>query len=461
MSSLAHILIDKGERVSGYDKADSDVVQKLRHRNVSIAKDPTYMDLRDVDFAVYSSAVKPDHPVFQKCQKENIPLIHRSELLHELFKEKNSISVAGSHGKTSTTAMIGQILLEAAKEPAIMLGGEVGYLDGKGGRWGKGKWGVYESDESDGTFLNHRANIKIVTNIDNDHLDYYKEEKNLLTAFAEYTINPEKSASIICLDDPGVRESLKLIQNKQGITGYIERKKLLELMQEEGGSNSDSLIPESLKDIFIESYILLENELQFERENEIKRLKLPFPGEHYLRNGFAALLAAEKCGVDINAAIHTLKDYTGVKRRLEFLGRTNEISVYDDYGHHPTEISSVVNSLNKMKSHSSRSCILFQPHRYTRTRDHYRDFASALAKADLLYLLPIYSAGEEKIEGISTELIYEHIENKENVHFLTGMIEQDLEILISTLCPGDFFVSLGAGNVRSWAEEFLKKAKEL
>ncbi|HNH03092.1 MAG TPA: cyanophycin synthetase, partial [Leptospiraceae bacterium] len=194
----------------------------------------------------------------------------------------------------------------------------------------------------------------------------------------------------------------------------------------------------------------------FFRQGEILKIKLPYAGDHYLKNSFAALLAAETAGIEVHASIEILNGYTGVKRRLELLGNQNNIHVYDDYGHHPTEILAVIQSIKRMRPVGAKCCILFQPHRYTRTRDHYEEFAKALDESDLLFLLPIYSAGESPIEGISTELIYDHLVNKERTILLTGDISRDVSILKKYILSGDYLVSLGAGNVRSWAEEFLK-----
>ena len=167
------------------------------------------------------------------------------------------------------------------------------------------------------------------------------------------------------------------------------------------------------------------------------------------------MLAAEKVGVDLNKILEILKGYNGVKRRLEHLGTVNNVNVYDDYGHHPTEILAVIQSIKRMRPVGAKCCIIFQPHRYTRTRDHYKDFAKALGDSDLLFLLPIYSAGETPIEGISTELIYDHLENKERTILLTGDLERDIPIIKKYILSGDYLVSLGAGNVREWAENFL------
>lgn len=443
MSSLAHLLLDLKIEVKGYDKSISDTVRRIEMRGASITHEPENVSLDKIDYVVYSSAVKENHPIFQKAIQEHKTLVHRSELLHELFSKKFSIAVAGSHGKTTTTAMTGQILLEAGERPSIMLGGEVGFLNDRGGKWDNGKWGVYESDESDGTFLNHKADVKIVTNIDNDHLDFYKTTEALFEAFAKFIHNKRSSTAIVYIGDKGVEESIDLLEDQKNIIGYVEASKA-------------AYISGKFPDLHIEPFEIFDNELSFFRHGDIKKIRIPYAGDHYLKNAFASLLAAEVTGIDIDTSIDILSRYTGVKRRLELLGNLNNIHVFDDYGHHPTEILAVIQSIKRMRPVGAKCCILFQPHRYTRTRDHFKDFAKALDESDLLFLLPIYSAGEAPIEGISTELIYDHLENKERTILLTGDITRDISILKKYTMSGDYLVSLGAGNVRSWAEEFLK-----
>ncbi len=446
MSAIANILLDLKITVYGYDKNKSPVIEKLIERGLIYSSNVDEINLDKIDYAIYSSAVKETHPVFQFFKENNIVLVHRSEILHQIFSSKISIAVAGSHGKTSTTTMFGQILYDSGIDPAIMVGGEVLYLEGKGGRWGRGKIGVYESDESDGTFLNHRANLKIVTNVDNDHLDYYKTESKLYEAFAEFIYNNEKTKSFVYLGDEGVQKSISLLDKKLNLVCILEESKEIEL--EENFLQNNNIIP-----FKIEHDILYFNEA-----DEIKKLILPLKGDHYLRNAFLAYQVAREFGLESDLVLSILKNYQGVKRRLEFLGKLNGIQVYDDYGHHPTEISAVIQSIKKMRKFDEKSCILFQPHRFTRTRDHYKEFAESLENASLVFLLPIYSAGEEEISGISSEIIYNEFIDKSKVVLLSGNKKEDLELIDKYLFDNDFLVTLGAGNVREWGEEFLKQS---
>ncbi len=438
MSSLAHILLDMGLEVYGSDKSpDSPSVRLLRSRGAELFFDARNLDTLPVDAVIFSTAIdRNTNPIYLEFKRKNIPALHRSELLHRIFALKKSIAVAGSHGKTSTTAMVSQILVESGMDPAVMVGGEVSFLGGRGGRWGEGEWGVYESDESDGTFLNHSPAIKIITNIDNDHLDYYKSFDNLLKSFSEYIENKNQSKSVVYSPDKGIQKVLKSITDRNGIVSY-----------------SDDESPEDLSNI---KFTISDDSLSFQKNKIHYSISLPFKGDHYLKNSLAAVLAAELAGVPIVTSISILKKYAGVKRRLEFLGEKSGVRVYDDYGHHPTEIFSVINSLKRMKNGNGRCVVLFQPHRFTRTKELFKEFSSTLGESDFVFLLPIYSAGEKPIEGISSELILKNFSDIEKIQLLSGEKANDVSSIGKLLRKDDILVTLGAGNVREWGELFLQ-----
>lgn len=435
MSSIAHILLDRGIRVFGYDKNDSKVVRDLQKRGAEISPEPSDKILSEQDYFIYSSAInRKNHPVYRKLEERGIPSFHRSEILQNLFQEKKCVAVAGSHGKTSTTAMVSRILLHAKKDISIMVGGNLPFLQNRGGRSGNSDWAVFEADESDGSFSIYTPRIKLLSNIDRDHLDYYGTEEKLTEAFARFIENKGDSLSIVNLSDPGVRNMLIKTGLKKNILSFSEDDK-----QIEG-------IPHYRISIYTNKLIFKEDENSYE-------LSCPFPGRHYLHNAFLAYLACKQIGIETKTSLKALSLYEGVERRLEFLGDWKGVRLYDDYGHHPTEISAVLNSLNILKKeYSSRSIVLFQPHRYTRTKELYREFAESLIKADKIFLLPIYSAGEEAIAGIHTGLIAQRLPT-EKTSLLSGKIDEDIQILQKELQKGDIFLSIGAGNVRSWAEK--------
>ncbi|EQA44149.1 UDP-N-acetylmuramate--L-alanine ligase [Leptospira broomii serovar Hurstbridge str. 5399] len=449
MSSLAHILLDIGLPVVGYDGKKSPTTQKLEEKGAKIySKSDEIPD--EFDAAIYSSAIRLDeHPIAKILNGRGVPFFHRSKVLHDCFSSQIGIAVAGSHGKTTTTAMTGFLLDSVGLKPSIMVGGEVAFLDGKGGRFGQGKFAVFESDESDGTFLNHDAPIRILTNIDEDHLDYYKSRRNLLDAFAKF-VDKTKRRIILNLDDPGIQECISLVRSRKTIFGFSEIGS--ENWNKEGNASSiegkfglevDSVI----------SYKIEKGRLTFYYNGKEISFGSKFPGTHYLRNSLAAVMAGIEAGISAEEAARSISAYSGVKRRLEYLGSRAGIDVYDDYGHHPTEVKAVLSSMAEMSDEKGRTVVLFQPHRFTRTQNLYKEFAESLEFGEIVYLLPIYSAGENPIPGVSSELIVDAMKHKPIL--LSDDVKEGCAVLRNFLRSGDKLVTLGAGNVRDWGTEFL------
>ncbi len=506
MSSLAFLLLSKGLKVGGYDGKHSAVVEKLVLNGATVLHKSDVLEVENYDLAVYSSAIRLEsHPLVKKFKDKGIPLVHRSELLHQVMSEKKQISVAGSHGKTTTSAMIAFLLEKCGMSPSIMVGGEVAFLDGKGGSWGKGEWGIFESDESDGTFNNHNAEIRVLTNVDEDHLDHYLTRENLLSAFARY-MERTSWKLILNLDDIGIRDSLALIQDHSKILGFCKvfvsgeiaknpshnsnvegtrttdsssagnrvissnlEKKTSQIGEKSISQYSkgkvskietfgaqDDTTNDVLRDIDsskIIYYTIESGNLSFRFQEKEYSFFLKYPGEHYLKNALAAILACSEAGAPVTELVSQISEYSGVSRRLEYLGSKNGIEVYDDYGHHPTEIKAVIQSMEGLKK-NGRAIILFQPHRYTRTQNLYKEFAESLDTGESVYLLPIYPAGEDPIEGVGTELILNSM--KVSAKILPKEISDGIFILKNSLKPGDKLITLGAGNVRDWGIAFLK-----
>ena len=429
MSSLAHILLDKNIRVAGYDKNDSASVRDLVNRGVAIYKSIDEVDTKDYAAAVYSSAIGKNHPVYDLFFKQGTKLLHRSQLLHEIFAIGRSISVAGSHGKTTTTTMLAQIFTESAIDPTVMVGAGVSFFSGRGGRAGKGEWGIYESDESDGTFLNHSADIKIVTNIDSDHLDYYKNTHTLYQAFLQH-LTTGSGRAIVYSADEGIRNMLQMGYNNQEITGYTDT--------------------ESQPDNY--RFQIQNDTLQFYLHNKQYSLQLPLPGDHYLRNAMAAIIAASLSGIAVENSIAILKNFKGPSRRMELLGEYHGCKIYDDYGHHPTEIFYVIQTAKKLAGSIDDIVFIFQPHRYSRTAELYREFAEVFSSVPFLFLLPVYSAGEEAIEGIDSGLIAAQLDS---VSLLSGNRQQDTQQVQKAIQDKKLLVCIGAGDVRKWGEEII------
>jgi UDP-N-acetylmuramate--alanine ligase len=468
MSSLAHILADTGIEILGYDKQSNSQVQFLRERGVLVFQnweEIQNVNLSKISSIIVSSAIK-SHPVLDWANSYKIPVYHRSAALHEIVKKKYSISVAGSHGKTTTTAMVAHILRDLETHPSYMIGAELPHLGVSGGKWDpQGEWFVYESDESDGTFLNHKADIRVITNIDRDHLDHFGTMEKLFEAFRSYLDNsvsrygsllPPKA--FLYIGDPGVREMLSGIRE---FSDYID----LVLL---GNQEDLRLLPKRfLSKEFIEiksnqgtsitnTWKLMDSQRE---KNSDLNWEVPFFGEHYRTNASLAISVVLSMGMDPNLIRESIKRYPGVKRRMEFLGESQGVRVFDDYGHHPTEVTAVLKALSEgsQNSESKQTYVIFQPHRYSRTADLYKEFAVALEKADNLFLLPIYSAGETPIPGVDVNLIGGILESKgKSPHYLTGRVSEDIDILKSKIQGKSTLLCLGAGSVRSWGEEFLK-----
>jgi UDP-N-acetylmuramate--alanine ligase len=442
MSSLAHILLDAGMNVVGYDKSQSQQLNILRSRGVTIYSSPEeFLSNRDsisIDFTVHSSAIKLS-PILEWSKENNIQIQHRSKTMHDFFSQKKSISIAGSHGKTTTTGMVSQLLMDNGKDPAIMIGGESSILGDRGGRWGKGDWGVYESDESDGTFLNHRAEFRLLINIDDDHLDFYKTKDKLMEAFLNYISGEAQSTIILFANDPGIKECLDLPDADK----VLNKKNIIAI-----GNVSN---PNEYKKVYQFS-IDGQFGILSDTNSHIK-FTVPFLGEHYRINASLAIALGLELGIDLESILNSIASYKGVKRRMEILFHSKDKTIIDDYGHHPTEVLAVLKGIQieKISNPKKETIVIFQPHRYTRTKNLYKEFASSLQSVDHIFLLPIYSAGEEQIDGINTQLIVNELKRLgKDSTLLSGIIQEDIAYLQSELPSSYTLVTLGAGNVREW-----------
>ncbi|MBL0955895.1 MAG: UDP-N-acetylmuramate--L-alanine ligase [Leptospira sp.] len=454
MSSLAHMALDLNIPVIGYDQKNSEITDYLKERGVVLYHSIEEIPLNGIQMVVYSSAINDKHKeVFNRIKEQNIPLKHRSEFMHLLVSKQKSISVAGSHGKTSTTTMVSQILTEMGLNPTIMIGGDTSLLQKRGGKIGTGEYAVYESDESDGTFLKHKANFRLLTNIDNDHLDYYHTREKLEQAFLTYMGFDVAGEVVLFARDPGITSVLR--SNYKSILFDSEfRLNLLVTKEQTHEEWFQYFVSNYKSQTTVIEYEIKADCLHFVFENEKYSLTLPYPGVHYLTNGLVALTCALKLGITPSKSIEILSRYIGVKRRQEILGNWNGVTVIDDYGHHPTEIQMVIQSLKDKNKAIGKLHVIFQPHRYTRTKLLLNDLANSLTGADFLYLLPIYSAGETPIEGISSMSFFPFLDKNKTV-FLPGLIEEDLMEIQPKLQKGDFLLCLGAGNVRDWGTYLL------
>lgn len=457
MSSLAHMALDLELPVIGYDKKSSDTTDYLVERGVTLYHSIEEISLNGIEMVVYSSAINDKHKdVFSKIKERNIPLKHRSEFMHLLVSNQKSISVAGSHGKTSTTTMVSQILTESGFDPTIMIGGDTSLLQKRGGKVGKGEFAVYESDESDGTFLKHQANFRLLTNIDNDHLDYYQTRENLEQAFLSYMGFSSSGETILFVGDIGIESVLSIHYKELS----FHRDFTLNLLVTKNHLSSEWFLyfqTHYSNQINVILYEIKADHLEFEYKEKRYTLQLPYPGIHYLTNGLVALTFALRIGISPEKSVSILSRYIGVKRRQEILGTWNHVSIIDDYGHHPTEIKMVIHSLKQKNRENGTLHVIFQPHRFTRTKLLLEELAKSLLEADHLFLLPIYSAGETPIPGIQSESFLPFLDQKKTT-MLSGKMVKDIQSIIPNLKPGDILLCLGAGNVREWGELLLTQS---
>ncbi|MEO0143392.1 MAG: UDP-N-acetylmuramate--L-alanine ligase [candidate division WOR-3 bacterium] len=433
MSGIAEVLHNMGFIITGSDISKSNNTIRLENMGIKIYYEHNPENVLNKDIVVYSSAISFDNPELLKAQELNIPVIPRAEMLAEIMRVKFSIAVSGAHGKTTTTSMIGYAIKEL--DPTIVVGGILKGIESNV-KLGKSDFIVVEADESDKSFLKLNPSIAVITNIDKEHLDNYKNLIDIKLAFLEFANStPFYGAVIINIDDLNNRDIIPFIQ-KRIITYGIDDNALIK------AKNIELKELGSTYDLYIEN-------------KYFSKVHLRVPGIHNVKNSLAAIATAYELDLELNKSIENLYEFTGVRRRFEIKGNFGKALIIDDYGHHPTEIENVINTA---KTYFKKPLlIVFQPHRYTRTKFLYNEFAQALSRADEIILLPIYSAGEKPIPGISSELIYNKLknlgvntkifENKEDViKYLKKYKNSDIIIL-----------TLGAGDVYKVGEELLKE----
>ncbi|MDR2436618.1 MAG: UDP-N-acetylmuramate--L-alanine ligase [Endomicrobium sp.] len=431
MSGIAEVLINLGHKVSGSDLKKTDITEHLKSIGAIIYIGHKEKNIKDVNVVVISTAVSKDNPEVGTALKKKIPIIARVEMLAELARLKYAITIAGTHGKTTTTSLTSLVLDEGGFDPTIVIGGRLKNLK-TSARLGKGDFIVAEADESDGSFLKLFPVITVVTNIDNDHLDYYGSMKNLKDAFIKHINSvPFYGAAVICLDNKIIKEIIPKINRKYityGFTGNPDIKASNVKVQKECTS-------------FDVIY----------KGKNIGNVCIKIPGRHNILNSLAAIGVGLKLDIPFSLTAKAINKFSGVGRRIEIKGEKNGVLIIDDYGHHPTEVVTTIKAIKSFWP-KRRLIVLFQPHRYTRTQNLFEEFGKSFRDADVIKILDIYSAGEKPIKGVSSNLILKSLKkNKRDAdHF------SDLTTLSSMLSEGDIVLTLGAGDVWKKGEELLK-----
>lgn len=432
MCGLAELLKDMGAQVTGSDLAENANTERLKSLGIKIFKGHQSENIGDAEVVVYSSAINFQNPEIAAARAQMVPLIPRAEALAEIMRFKRGIAVAGTHGKTTTTSMVASVLLEAHASPTIVVGGRFERIQSTA-LLGKGEWLVAEADESDGSFEKLTPEIAIITNIDADHLDYYKTFENLEKAFFDFSLKiPFYGEVIACGDDSAVRETLKHFPKRILFYGFQPHNDVV-IRGEKG------------------NYELM-------REQKVLgTFKIKVPGIHNALNGTAAILAGMVAGFDFKVCAQGLERFEGVDRRFHFKGEARGVKVYDDYGHHPTEVRAVLQAF-KEKYPECKLTVLFQPHRYSRTQHCWTDFTNCFGLADEVLLLDIYPAGESPIPGITSQKLVEEIKNPHCHYFVRS--SETARDLVQKSTPGQIILTLGAGDGWKFGMEILKLLKE-
>lgn len=438
MSGIAQLLLRSGLKVSGSDLKESAITQELKDLGAQIFIGHHPANIRGANLIIYSSAIKEDNPEIIEAKNKGIPLIKRAQALAELMKNKIVIAVTGSHGKTTTTSLVSYLLMEAGLFPTVAIGGILRNID-TNAYLGRGDFFVAEADESDGSFLYYRPKYSIITNIDREHLDYYKEFGNELDAFREFLNRTKVDGCVFCCADD--------INLKRLLSGYKNRYVLF------GLKKSADIYPKN-----IQSKGLTSEFDCFYKNKFIDRFHLALGGQYNISNALSVIALGLELGIDLEFIKKTLKYYKGAKRRLEIKFEDVNYLIVDDYAHHPTEIKATLQAVKNLKQ--NRIITVFQPHRYTRTKLLMDEISGSFDLADYVIITDIYPASEPPIEGVNGRCVYDKIKerypNKE-VIFLSK--EEIIKHILGIIRPGDLVITLGAGDIVKVSDELVEKLK--
>jgi UDP-N-acetylmuramate--alanine ligase len=443
MSGIAEVLLNLGYQVQGSDSADNANVARLRDKGILIHIGHRDEHLGAAEVVVYSTAIKSDNPELVLARERRLPVVRRAEMLAELMRLKQSVAIAGTHGKTTTTSLVAT-LLEAGKfDPTVINGGIINAY-GTNARLGAGDWMVVEADESDGTFLKLPADIAVVTNIDPEHLDHFKTFDAIKQAFRAFIENiPFYGFAVMCLDHPTVQELVGSIDDRHVIT-YGET------------PQADVRLTDVDLDGGVSRFNVIIRDRKGGPDTHIDNIIMPMPGLHNALNATAALAVAFKLGIDPVAIRAALKHFAGVKRRFTRTGEWNGASIFDDYGHHPVEITAVLRAARA--STKAAVIAIVQPHRYTRLHSLFNEFASCFNDADSVIVADVYAAGEAPIEGADKDHLVAALKACGHRQVFALPNAEGLPEMVRGLAkPGDYIVLLGAGNITNWAYALPKQ----
>jgi UDP-N-acetylmuramate--alanine ligase len=437
MSGIAEVLVNLGHTVQGSDQADSGNVKRLRDKGVTIEIGHAVENLTRARVVVISSAIKHDNPELVAARAQRLPVVRRAEMLAELMRLKSCIAIAGTHGKTTTTSMVAALLDAAGFDPTVINGGIINAY-GTNARLGAGDWMVVEADESDGSFLKLPADIAVVTNVDPEHLDYFKTYDAVQDAFRAFVENvPFYGFSVMCTDHPVVQSLIGRIEDHRIVT-YGENPQADVRLVDVSHAGGISLFSVVLRERAGQSL------------HEIKSVALPMPGQHNALNATAAIAVAHELGVADDVIRNALAKFGGVRRRFTRTGTWNGVTIIDDYGHHPVEIAAVLKAARE--STKGQVIAVVQPHRFTRLAALFEQFCTCFNDADVVIVAQVYPAGEAPIAGADRDSLVQGLRTHGHRQVVALDSPEQLASLIGEMAQsGDYVVCLGAGSITQWA----------
>lgn len=439
MSGLAEYYLRIGYEVSGSDLVSTRITDRLMEMGADIFSTHSKENVKNTtDIVVFSSAIGHDNPEMLRAKELHIKTIRRAELLGEIVNDKFLIAVSGTHGKTTTTAMIAKVLADAGLDPLVFVGGNVKLFEGGASRFGEGKYAVVEADEYDRSFLTLRPDLAVITSIDEDHLDIYKDLDDIKNTFKEFCGNSKQGAKIIyCGDDANVNSVVSDVKDSKISYGFKNQNYLR-----------------------IPAYSFSGDALMYSIYNshkEYKNITLNLIGAHNVLNSAACFAVSKELGIDFEKYRKSIGEFAPVDRRLQLKLNADEIKIYDDYAHHPKEIEVSLKGLKEFKFIEGKLFTVFQPHLFTRTRDFYKEFADSLKFADEVILMDIYPAREKPINEVTSELIFNELAKAGVTAKYFRKKEAIIEHLLKELKPGDSVVFQGAGDITLLCDEFVTK----
>ena len=443
MSGIAEIMHNLGYTVQGSDTADNANVKRLRKMGIPISIGHNADNIKGAHVVTYSSAIKPGNPEFDAARAQSIPLVRRAEMLAEIMRLRSCVAIAGTNGKTTTTTLVASLLDAGGMDPTVVNGGIINAY-GTNARLGAGEWVVVEADESDGTFLRLPATVAVVTNADPDHLDYYGTFDAMRDAFQRFIENvPFYGFAVLCLDHPEVQAMVGRITDRRMITYGLSPQadaRAVNVSFSQGASHFEVVFTDRRK----------------ASETRLRDLSLPMPGEHNVLNALAAIVVARELGVKDEVIRKALAGFKGVGRRFSKVGEWNGAAIIDDYAHNPFKIAAALRAARQ--AYGGTVIAVVQPHRYTRLRDTFEQFAKCLNDADVAIIAPVYTAGEAPITGFDRDSYAEALRAHGHRNVFTIEGEADLTAAIAPhMKPGGVVVGLGAGSITGWIQGLQKK----